>query len=152
MLAVSIATIVLVEMFVRSDLSHSAFAPVGVILFCAPVAIRRRHPVAAVCAEAAVVLATPGFDVPGSTVVLVMVLSYSCAAHAPLRAAVLGTGVLFVAVALVGGPDVLSRSSLACGVHSGLAARFACAVSSSAISSNVTVSWRRRRTRSRSCR
>jgi signal transduction histidine kinase len=106
-LAVSIATIVLVELFVRSDLSHSAFAPLGVILFCAPVAIRRRHPVAAACAQAAVVLATPGFDVPGSTVVPVMVLSYSCAAHALLRAAVLGTGVLFVAVALVAGPDVL---------------------------------------------
>ena len=107
-LAVAIATIVLVELFVRSDLSHSAFGALGVILSCAPVAIRRRRPVAAACAEAVVVLATPGFDVLGSTVILLMVLSYSCAAHAPLRAAVLGTGVLFVAAAaLVPGTDVL---------------------------------------------
>jgi hypothetical protein len=84
-LAALLTGICLIELFGRPELSHSLRAAVLVIVLGATVAVRRTHPVAGACVQAAVLLATPNFDdnfLPDSGDALVAVVSYSCGAHA----------------------------------------------------------------------
>ena len=97
-LAVTFALLSLVELIARPDEPGSALAAILVVLVCATLAVRRTHPVAAVCVSAAAQLAVSGADfagdsAPASGTPVVFILAYSCGAHGPFRrglAAVVG--------------------------------------------------------------
>ena len=97
-LALALTSGCLVELFARPELqSDSLRASVALILAGAPIAVRRSHPVAAACAQAAVVVTTPFDDrLPQSAEVLIAVVAYSCGAHASRRRGLLGVAALIV--------------------------------------------------------
>jgi signal transduction histidine kinase len=87
------------EELVRPGADHSARALVWIVALASPLLLRRPHPVPATCLTAGLILAVPDLAnfPPGLlTVVLPIVLSYACGAHAerlPGLAAVLALSV-----------------------------------------------------------
>jgi signal transduction histidine kinase len=96
--ALAVATLGLVELAVRPGMEGAPLAPVVVVL-CLPLAARRRRPVVAACAIAAVAPFVTRLDgsVPYSSGLTACLLAYSCGAHASLRAGALGVGALLLA-------------------------------------------------------
>jgi len=98
-LAVLLSAVGVIDLLATQERSDSPLAAVGVVLFCAPIALRRRHPVAAACAQSGVLLVAASIDwvLPETLVVAVSVIAFSCGAHASRR-----DGLLAVGMALVG--------------------------------------------------
>jgi signal transduction histidine kinase len=101
-LALALLAAALAEQLTRPDTEHSLRAAVWIVAAWSPVLIRRTRPVAGTLAAAAVIVAAPatGGDFPPATleVLLPLILSYSCGAHAPARAGLAATMALAVAI------------------------------------------------------
>jgi signal transduction histidine kinase len=96
-LAILVTSVALVELFARPEMTNSVRAPIAVLLIGATVAVRRSHPLAAAGVQAAVFLATPGYDdnfLPGSGAAAAWIVAYSCGAHAARRDGLAAVGVL----------------------------------------------------------
>lgn len=90
----------LIELLLGPGMASLPRAAGAAVLVCAPVAVARRHPLGAACAAAAIVLWSYGVspDLPGLAGLPVLVLAYSCGAHAAGRSGVLGVGILLLAL------------------------------------------------------
>jgi signal transduction histidine kinase len=100
-LAAVLTAVPLVQMFTGPDLASSLAAAVLLVLVGVAVVMRRTHPVAGVSAAAVLVLASSGLDgkfPPDSAFLLVLVLCYSCGAHASERAGLLAIALLAIAM------------------------------------------------------
>ena len=99
-LAIAVTAICLVELWARPELTRSPLATALVLLFGAPIAVRRTHPLAAACAAAVAIVAGSGIHgefSPQAHVATVLILAYSCGAHASWRDGLLAVGALVVA-------------------------------------------------------
>jgi signal transduction histidine kinase len=112
-LAVTLTAVCLGELFTRPGMTDSPLAAVVVILVGGSVAVRRTHPVPAVSGDAALLLASAGFEgefPPSTGAAVVFILSYSCGAHAALRPGLLAVAALLVSMQVAMGfahfPDV----------------------------------------------
>ena len=101
-LAVALIGVAFVEQLARADTEHSLRAVALILAAGATVLVRQTHPVTGTCAAAAVIVATPNIDgdfPPGTLAVLLpIVLSYSCGAHAPPREGLLAIIALVAAI------------------------------------------------------
>lgn len=99
-LAIAVTAISLVELWARPELTSSPLAAALVLLFGAPVAVRRTHPLAAACVAALALAAGSGIEggfPPQAGVAVVLIVAYSCGAHASRRDGLLAVGALVVA-------------------------------------------------------
>jgi signal transduction histidine kinase len=105
LLAIALTAACLVEVLVNRGPAGSSQAAILVILLGAPVAVRRRYPLAAALAQAAVMLAVPllepklrNAEPVLASVLLTPAVCYSCGAHASRRRGLLGVAALAVAL------------------------------------------------------
>jgi signal transduction histidine kinase len=100
-LAVALVAAAATEQLVQPGTEHSLWAVAAVIAFCAPILVRRDHPVIAtpVASTVLVAVALIADFSPAPIVFLVPpILAYSCGAHAPPRQGLLAIAALAVAL------------------------------------------------------
>jgi signal transduction histidine kinase len=107
-LAVGFALIALAELFTTPDRPDSALAPLLILVLCGTLVVRRTHPIAAAGAGVAALLVAgiADFDgdlAPGSGVLVIFILCYSCGAHASLRRGLVAVAGLIVAEQVAAG-------------------------------------------------
>jgi signal transduction histidine kinase len=103
-LAVALALLAaaLAEQLARADTEHSPGACAWILAVWVPILVRRTHPAAGTCAAAAVIIAAPDprgdFPPVILQILLPLVLSYSCGAHASTRGGLSATVALALAI------------------------------------------------------